>query len=469
MENVIWWIRRDLRLKDNNALKHAMETRMPVLPVFIIDPNLEISSSIPRQSFIYAGLDELDKGLHNHGSYLILRKGDPFQILQDLVKQNDVVKIFAEEDFSPYATERDKKVAKQLPLMLVSGLTINHPSITLKADGKPYTVFTPFKNAWSKLPNGSLLAWKPDRLLQTPGKIDTVEIPQHTSNAHFPAGEEAAATRMHEFLAQKIFYYHEDRDLMDRHGTSMLSPYLKSGMLSIHRMWDMADELLLDPLNGINRQGVVTWQNELIWREFYQYILYHFPHVKFEAFDASFRAIAWRDSYRDLQTWQSGITGFPVVDAAMRQLLGMSWMHNRARMITASFLTKDLLINWQEGENWFMQHLVDGDIASNNGGWQWSAGVGTDAAPYFRIFNPILQGKKFDPIGKYIKKWVPELRNVPNIYIHEPWLMPLDMQEQIGVRIGKDYPQRIVDRAMSRGRMLNVYKQAKSISRNQRL
>jgi len=248
----------------------------------------------------------------------------------------------------------------------------------------------------------------------------------------------------------------------------MLSPYLKSGMLSIHWAWDMAADLLLDPLNGKNSQGVVTWQNELIWREFYQYILYHFPYVKDEAFDASFRAIPWRDSYRDLQAWKSGMTGFPVVDAAMRQLVGMSWMHNRARMITASFLTKDLLINWQEGEQWFMQHLVDGDIASNNGGWQWSAGVGTDAAPYFRIFNPILQGKKFDPAGKYIKKWVPELRNVPEGNIHEPWLMPLDLQEQIGVRIGRDYPQRIVDRKLARERTLNAYKLAKSISQNQK-
>lgn len=253
---------------------------------------------------------------------------------------------------------------------------------------------------------------------------------------------------------------------MDRDGTSMLSPYLKSGMLSIHRAWEMADALLLDPLNGTTTQGVVTWQNELIWREFYQYILYHFPHVKYEAFDASFRSIPWRDSYNDLQAWQSGRTGFPVVDAAMRQLVSMSWMHNRARMITASFLSKDLLINWQEGEKWFMQHLVDGDIASNNGGWQWSAGVGTDAAPYFRIFNPILQGKKFDPSGKYIKQWVPELRNVPESHIHEPWLMPLDMQKQIGVRIGKDYPWQIVDRAMSRERTLNAYKQAKAVFKN---
>ena len=467
MVNVVWWIRRDLRLKDNFALKLALQTGLPVLPVFIIDPNLEISSSIARQSFIYAGLDELDKNLRNLGSYLILRKGDPFQVLQDLVKQDHVVNIFAEEDFSPYATERDTRIATQLPLKLVSGVTINHPSITLKADGKPYTVFTPFKNAWSKFSMGSVSAWQPDGSLGTPARITTLEVPQHSPNAHFPAGEEAADARLHEFLADKIFYYHEDRDLLDCDGTSMLSPYLKSGMLSIHRAWDMAAELLLEPLNGKNIQGVLTWQNELIWREFYQYILYHFPHVRHEAFDASFRTIPWRDSYHDLRAWQAGMTGFPLVDAAMRQLVGMSWMHNRARMITASFLTKDLLINWQEGEKCFMQHLVDGDIASNNGGWQWSAGVGTDAAPYFRIFNPILQGKKFDMAGKYIKKWVPELRNVPSSYIHEPWLMPLDLQEQIGVRIGRDYPQRIVDRSMSRERTLNTYKQAKSISRNQ--
>jgi len=467
MENVIWWIRRGLRLNDNNALKLALETGLPVLPIFIIDPKLETPPSIARQSFIYAGLSALDKRLRQHGSYLILRKGDPAQILTDLVNQHNVVKIFAEEDFSPYATERDKEIARQLPLSLVSGLTINHPSITLKADGRPYTVFTPFKNAWTKLPRGRVSAWQPDRPLATPSQIKTLEIPQHTPNPHFPASEDAAATRLQDFLAEKIFSYHQDRDLMDRDGTSMLSPYLKSGMLSIHRVWDMTEELLTDPSNGKINQGVATWQNELIWREFYQYILYHFPHVRDEAFDASFRSISWRDSNHDLQAWQSGMTGFPVVDAAMRQLLGISWMHNRARMITASFLTKDLLINWQEGEKWFMQHLVDGDIASNNGGWQWSAGVGTDAAPYFRIFNPILQGKKFDPAGKYIKKWVPELRNVPESYIHEPWLMPMDMQEQSGVCIGKEYPQQIVDRAMSRERTLNAYKQAKSIYRNQ--
>jgi len=462
MKSVIWWIRLDLRLNDNNALKLALETGLPVLPIFIIDPILEVSPTIARQSFIYAGLYALDKRLRQHGSYLVMRKGDPVQILTDLVNQHNVAKIFAEEDFSPYATERDKEIARQLPLSLVSGLTINHPSITLKADGRPYTVFTPFKNAWSKLPMGSVSAWQPDRPLATPAQIKTLEIPQHTLNPHFPASEDAAATRLQDFLADKIYSYHQDRDMMDLNGTSMLSPYLKSGMLSIHRVWDMAAELLQNPLNEKTSQGVVTWQNELIWREFYQYILYHFPHVRDEAFDASFRTIPWRDSNHDLQAWQSGLTGFPVVDAAMRQLLGMSWMHNRARMITASFLAKDLLLNWQEGEKWFMQHLIDGDLASNNGGWQWSAGVGTDAAPYFRIFNPILQGKKFDPTGKYIKKWVPELRNVPENYIHEPWLMPMDLQEQIGVRIGKEYPLQIVDRTISRERTLIAYKQAKS-------
>lgn len=466
MENVVWWIRRDLRLDNNNALKLALETGLPVLPVYIIDPNLEFSPSIPRQSFIFAGLEILDDKLHDHGSYLILRRGEPLEALQDLVRQNHVTRIFAEEDFSPYATRRDNKIAQQIPLVLVSGLTINHPAVTLKADGRPYTVFTPFKNAWSKLPRGKTSAWQPGKSLETPKNISTLQIPRFTANPHFPAGEEAAAMRLQEFLSEKIFAYHQDRDMMDHDGTSMLSPYLKTGMLSIHKTWDMAEALLLDPQKENSSQGILTWQNELIWREFYQYILYHFPHVRHEAFDAAFRAIPWRDSYQDLQAWKSGMTGFPVVDAAMRQLVGMSWMHNRARMITASFLTKDLLINWQEGESWFMQHLVDGDLASNNGGWQWSAGVGTDAAPYFRIFNPILQGKKFDPAGKYIKKWVPELRNVPESFIHEPWLMPLDLQEQVGVRIGKDYPQRIVDRSASRDRTLEAYRQAKNKSQS---
>jgi deoxyribodipyrimidine photo-lyase len=209
------------------------------------------------------------------------------------------------------------------------------------------------------------------------------------------------------------------------------------------------------------RKGAETWLNELIWREFYQQILYHHPHVLQESFRENLRAIAWEDDERAFAAWCQGRTGYPIVDAAMRQLITSGWMHNRARMITASFLTKDLLIDWRWGEQFFMRHLLDADPAANNGGWQWTAGTGTDAAPYFRIFNPILQGKKHDPQGDYVRRWVPALAHVPQRYLHAPWEMPPEVQSQVGCLIGKDYPGPIVDHAEARERTLAVYGQAR--------
>jgi deoxyribodipyrimidine photo-lyase len=213
--------------------------------------------------------------------------------------------------------------------------------------------------------------------------------------------------------------------------------------------------------NSEARKGAESWFNELIWREFYIHILYHFPHVRGRSFRHELDAIGWANAESDFDAWCQGRTGYPMVDAAMRQLAQTGWMHNRARMIVASFLVKDLLIDWRWGERWFMQHLVDGDPAANNGGWQWTAGTGTDAAPYFRVFNPILQGKKSDPQGAYVRHWLPELSTVPNKYIHNPWEMPIETQRKVGCLIGRDYPPPIVDHKLARERVLAVYRQAK--------
>jgi len=248
---------------------------------------------------------------------------------------------------------------------------------------------------------------------------------------------------------------------MDQEGTSQLSPYLRFGMLSARQAVVSALSAMDASPDPKARKGAETWLNELIWREFYMAILHHFSDVLEQSFRADLRHIAWENDESAFEAWCEGRTGYPVVDAAMRQLVQTGWMHNRARMIVASFLVKDLLIDWRWGERFFMHHLVDGDPAANNGGWQWTAGTGTDAAPYFRIFNPILQGKKHDPNGAFVRRWVPELTRVPAQYIHEPWKMPLDVQRQAGCIIGENYPAPIIDHAWARERTLAAYAQAR--------
>jgi deoxyribodipyrimidine photo-lyase len=248
---------------------------------------------------------------------------------------------------------------------------------------------------------------------------------------------------------------------MDQDGTSKLSPYLRFGLISVREAFVKAQVSLIQTKQRAAREEIQTWLNELVWREFYTAILYHFPHVMQGPFREDYQNIPWRDAPADLEAWQQGQTGYPAVDACMRQLLETGWMHNRGRMIVASFLTKDLLINWQEGEAWFMANLVDGDPAANNGGWQWSAGTGTDAAPYFRIFNPMIQGFKFDPEGEFIAKWVPELRDLPVAYRHEPWKMDETDSQKYNFKLGRDYPHPIVDHAFARQRTLDAYKSAR--------
>jgi deoxyribodipyrimidine photo-lyase len=260
-----------------------------------------------------------------------------------------------------------------------------------------------------------------------------------------------------EFANERIYSYHENRDRMDREGTSRLSAAFHLGLISAAQAVSLARRAIARAASPEARKGAETWLNELIWREFYQSILYHFPFVRRQAFREPYRAIQWIDDPDGFAAWQQGLTGYPIVDAAMRQLNTTGWMHNRARMIAASFLVKDLLIDWQWGEAYFMQQLVDGDVASNNGGWQWTAGVGTDAAPYFRIFNPVLQSKKFDPHGNYIRQYVPELSDVPEELIHEPWKMTPLEQQAYGVQLGSTYPQPIIDHAFARERTLADY------------
>lgn len=445
----IWWIRRDLRLTDNPALHSALAAGS-VLPVFILDPAFE-SSSARRKDFLYEGLHALDKDLRERGSYLVLRRGKPLEVLRRLVDETGATQIFSEEDFTPYARKRDLEIEHHLPLHLVSGQTLHHPNAILKADGKPYTVYTPYAKSWkSKLPAKLTLYPAPVRI-DTPFVINNEHLPPFKVNPLFPAGEKEALVRLEEFTNYQIGNYSDRRNRMDLDGTSSLSPYIRFGMIGLRQAVHTAKHSNVQTFQLSNPSSAETWLNELIWREFYIQILYHFPYVVRTAFNKSLANIPWRNNASEFDAWKMGETGVPVVDAAMRQLKEIGWMHNRARMIAASYLVKDLLIDWRWGEAWFMENLLDGDIAANNGGWQWTAGTGTDAAPYFRIFNPVLQSAKFDPNGDYIRRWVPELSAVDATHIHAPW--------EKGIKV-KGYPSRpIMER--DKDRTLQAYKRSK--------
>lgn len=461
MPVAIWWVRRDLRLSDNPALQAALR-HGGVLPVFVIDPQrwTPTYAGEKRLAFLRGGLAALDASLRARGSYLILLRGDPVEQLALLVARSGAEAVYAEADTEPYARARDARVAQAVPLTLVGWPTAHPPDAVRRADGGVYQVYTPYRRAWEALPVPPPPLPAPNAIPTPPGwsEVPLPPEPLLPPTVPFPPGEEEAQRRLRAFCAGPIAAYAQAREFMAEAGTSQLSPYLRFGMLSARQAIAAARSAMAEPEA---RVGAEVWLGELIWREFYHAVLWHFPYVLETSFRADLRAIPWRNAPEDFAAWTEGRTGYPVVDAALRQLRESGWMHNRARMIVASFLTKDLLMAWQAGERHFMQHLVDAEPAANNGGWQWAAGTGTDAAPYFRIFNPVAQGQKFDPDGMYVRRWVPELCAVPTAYIHAPWRMPEEMQRKIGCRIGVDYPAPIVDHAMARARALAAYRQSR--------
>ncbi|MGD2078427.1 MAG: deoxyribodipyrimidine photo-lyase [Chloroflexota bacterium] len=467
MDRAIWWVRRDLRLTDNQALTAALVVSREVVPVFIIDPRLMSSAYVgsKRIAFLFGGLRALDSALRQRGSQLIIRQGQPVKALQDLIAESGASAIYAEADISPYGRRRDARMMDALPLYLTGGLTVHPPGSVLKQDGEPYIVYTPFSKAWKALPRPGQADLLPaPGSVGTPAEVASLAIPDEPvlpEQIPFEPGEEPALRRLDRFVTsgkEGIYGYGDRRNRPDLEGTSGLSPYIRFGMLSLRQAVVAAGRGIDQAPDESGRKSAETWLNELIWREFYLAILYHFPHVRQRSFRSQYDSIPWANDEADFEAWCQGRTGYPIVDAAMRQLVESGWMHNRSRMIVASFLVKDLLIDWRWGERFFMEHLVDGDPAPNNGGWQWTAGTGTDAAPYFRIFNPILQSKKHDPDGDYIRRWLPELSSVPDKYIHEPWRMPDDTQRQSNCRIGRDYPRPIIDHGVARERTLKAYK-----------
>jgi deoxyribodipyrimidine photo-lyase len=472
MTRSIIWFRRDLRLADNAALAAAIQ-QGEVIPAFVIDPVLLHSDRVgsKRVAWLAANLRELDRSLRQRGSRLIVRRGEPAAELNKLARETNATNVFFNLDLSPYARKRDQRVALELEVQGITvetfdDLTIHHPEDVVTLTGRPYQVFTAFKKAWLMLskPSADEAQSLPE---QMPLSSEVASLPiGFEENFELPeAGENAALDRLNDFLEETIYGYSEGRNLLDRAATSFLSPYLRFGTLSIRQAYWGAKAAIDLATDKAAQHGAEAWLNELIWREFYLALLYYFPHTIDQPLREQYRDFEWLEDDDAFAAWCAGRTGYPVVDAAMRMLNSTGWMHNRARMIVASFLTKDLLIDWRQGEQYFMQQLIDGDSASNVGGWQWAAGVGADAQPFFRVFNPTLQGQRFDPDGVFVKQWLPELVQVPIEWVHEPWKMSQVDQQKYNVIIGRDYPAPIIDHAFARDRAIQHYRDRNNLRR----
>lgn len=471
MSCVIHWFRRDLRLSDNLALRAALATGDAVVTLFIFDPKLIESErfSAARLKFMLAGLRALDQSLQEYGTRLLIRHGDPAKVLPRVIAATGATALYYNRDYTPYAVKRDAAITKSLhiPAHAYDDAMLHAPDAIQTNDSRPYTVYTPYKRRWLDLPKPAVATGAiPNRCFHDLNEIDNQPIPHiddFVSGAVIDvpeAGEKIARQRLDRFMARGIFAYGEGRNQLeinpftsDDPSTSGLSPYFRFGMISPRQAYHAALRARHDAEHESQRDSIDVWVSELAWREFYMSILYHFPRALNTSFRAEYESVAYRHAPDELERWQQGQTGYPIVDAAMRQMNQIGWMHNRARMIVASFLTKDLLIYWREGDVYFMSQLIDGDPAANNGGWQWAAGTGTDAQPYFRIFNPVSQSKQFDPSGAYIRHFVPELRDIPDQHIHAPWEMDSPPRA---------YPAPVVDHKFARERTLNAFKTLKT-------
>jgi deoxyribodipyrimidine photo-lyase len=467
------WLRRDLRLHDHAALATALTEPHPVQPVFIFDTGILARFTNPRDRrliFIAEALCHIDAKLKERGGRLLVLHGNATEMIPKLARILEANAIYSAEDFEPATRARDAAVKKALMpgtrFIQVLDHLMRAPQAMLKADGTPYKVFTPFYKLWRaelgptdyapyevKDAGRYANAKASFEAVQTAGltriSLDAgpahllAHIGYHYENDTLWRVDDVPA-RLSQFIDHKLTAYASARDALPVKGTSQLSPYLRFGLVSIRECVAAAME----------KGGGEKWIAELGWREFYAAILYHFPHVVTQEFNAQYRdgAIPWSHDEKAAHALFSGQTGYPIIDAAVRELLETGFMHNRARMIVASFATKDLLLDWRLGEEFFAQHLMDYDLASNNGGWQWAASTGTDAAPYFRIFNPLLQSKRFDPEGDYIRRYVPELRAVPTADIHAPWQSPLTKPA--------NYPMPMVDHATAKDKAVALFKAA---------
>jgi deoxyribodipyrimidine photo-lyase len=461
MRRAILWFRRDLRVTDNTALYHACRGADEIIPVYILSRWKQHHpwTGSNRQQFLCGCLESLSKNLEVLGGRLILRAGDPVQELEKLVQETRAEAIFFNRGTDPYSREIQQQLDKasenlNIRIFGCKDVTIFEPNDVLTKDGHPFRIFTSYAKVWHQKEKPALLPRI--RTLHTPANVSGLPLPALdfwglTSEAKIiEPGEKAARKRLANFLNGRASDYRNRRNALGKAGTSRLSQDLRFGTLSPRQIFFSCLEAGRD-VSAVVRQSINSFVNELVWREFYMQILAHFPTVLDHDFSDRFPGLRWDENGSAFQRWCEGTTGFPIVDAGIRELNATGFMQNRARMIVAMFLTKDLHIHWRNGEQYFMQKLVDGDIAANNGGWQWSAGTGADAAPYFRIQNPWSQTKSYDPDGRYIKTWVPELRDVD----------PMRFMQPPSGRLVNDYPRPLVDHAEERRETLERFNRAR--------
>ncbi|MFO0840557.1 MAG: deoxyribodipyrimidine photo-lyase [Phycisphaerae bacterium] len=468
----IVWFRRDLRLADNPALT-AAATRGPIIPVFLWSPRDEADwpPGAASRWWLHESLHSLSRTLRSAGSRLIVRRGEYLPTLREIVREVRADAVFWNRRYDPSGAKRDREIETALcddgqQVTHFNATLLREPGDVLTKQGLPYQVFTAYWRACAKFPEPAAAISAPRRFPPPASWPNSLEIEEleltprvdWTSGMRetWRPGETGAQRRLVEFLETAFSSYPTGRDRPGIRGTSRLSPHLHAGEISPRQIWHaIRERQAVTRASGIDA-AAEHFLRELGWREFAHQLLHHFPHTSMTPLRTQFAKFPWKSDSKALRAWQRGETGYPIVDAGMRELWSTGWMHNRVRMIVGSFLVKHLLIDWREGAAWFWDTLVDADLANNTLGWQWVAGCGADAAPYFRIFNPVLQGQKFDPRGDYVRRWVPELTKLEADWIHAPWEAPPAALARTGLELDRGYPRPIVDHAFARRRALGA-------------
>jgi deoxyribodipyrimidine photo-lyase len=467
------WLRNDLRLSDNPALTAAAE-RGQLIPLYVFDSADRDAWRLggAQRWWLHQSLAAFERDLQKLGSRLVIRHGAATRVIDELIASGDIDAVYWNRRYEPTAIAHDSKLkeslrARSIDVQSFNSALLHEPWEVRNQSGKPFQVFTPFwRHCMSRVeprtPEPQPKQLRAPSRWPTSESLESLELmPKQAWYAGMAAawspGERGAQQQLRRFLQDGVWSYRETRDFPGMRGTSQLSPHLHFGEISPHQLWHAVKTRATHDAIPANEWRMNPFITEIGWREFAHHLLFHFPTTPTAPLRAQFERFPWIRNAAHLRAWQRGRTGVPMIDAGMRQLWSTGWMHNRVRMIVASFLVKNLLLPWQDGARWFWDTLVDADLASNTLGWQWAAGCGADAAPYFRVFNPVSQGSKFDPEGHYVRAWIPELARVPTEYLHAPWQAPTEVLAGAGVRIGHDYPAPIVDLKETRERALVAY------------